>query len=148
MVYSDAADVRIRFIDFYTDVLNKSFMDLPITNHRLQVKIVGLQETDKFYSFCLITPWMMNSVVVPKQEPANTDQFEKMRLDHNEHLGKFYVTNIVSPMSKFKEMEGAIKSAEIHAKKLFEKIQGKEDSKINKISRRDFVQKLKPNTGS
>jgi len=71
-----------------------------------------------------------------------------MRLDRNDYLGKFYVTNLVSPMSKFKEMQSAIKSAEIHAKKLFEKIQGKKQSKTNKISRRDFVQKLKPNTGS
>lgn len=48
---------------------------------------------------------MLNQIVVPKKEDVNVQVVEGMRVDQLNNLGKFFVTNVVSPMIRFTNIE-------------------------------------------
>ena len=121
MQFSNAQQLRQAFEEVYTDIFKTRFWGLPIANHHLTVQVVGLRETDDFYSFSLVTPWMLNQVAVPKREDVDARAVEGMRLDNLERLGDFYVINAISPMDIFGNMamdieEGGKLSEQIFAR--------------------------------
>jgi [NiFe] hydrogenase assembly HybE family chaperone len=122
MNFSDSQDVRKTFEKVYTEIFITRFWDLPITNHLLSVQVVGLRETEDFYTFCLITPWMLNEIAVPKKEELVDRAIEGMRVDELEKLGKFFVKNVISPMDRFRSMEMAVARGEKLAEQLFSRL--------------------------
>ncbi|MFQ5752640.1 MAG: [NiFe]-hydrogenase assembly chaperone HybE [bacterium] len=144
MRFSNAPEVKQAFEEVYTQIFKTRFWGLPITNHRLSVQVVGLRETTDFYTFSLITPWMLNQVAVPKKEVETEAIVDGMRLDHLQGLGQFFVTNVVSPMNRFKSMEIAIRKGERQAEQLFARISNENKEKLEEISRRDFFLKVRP----
>ncbi|MFQ5865897.1 MAG: [NiFe]-hydrogenase assembly chaperone HybE [bacterium] len=144
MNFSDISDVKKAFEEVYTEIYKTRFWDLPITNHRLAVQVVGLKETNDFYTFCLITPWMLNKIAVAKKEDVNVDEIKGMRLDQLEQLGRFWVTNVISPMDGFTSMEEAVEEGEIQAERLFSEISHEDKQPPRDLSRRDFFRKMSP----
>ena len=134
MKFLNAKQVKKAFEKTYMEIFKTRFYGLPIVNQHLSIKVVGLKETEDFYSFCLITPWMLNKIVVLKKKDKDTNIPDGMRVDQIEKLGEFFVTNVISPLSKFKDMERAIKAGERNAEQLFLKISCKENEQPVGIS--------------
>jgi [NiFe] hydrogenase assembly HybE family chaperone len=144
MNFSNAQQVKEVFEEVYTDIFKTRFWGLPIANHLLSVQVVGLRETDDFYTFSLITPWMLNQIAVPKREEVDVRAVEGMRLDELGKLGKFFVANVFSPMDKFTSMEIAIKAGEKQAEQLFVRIANENNDEPQDKSRREFFRKMIP----
>ncbi|MFQ5638183.1 MAG: [NiFe]-hydrogenase assembly chaperone HybE [bacterium] len=144
MNFSSALEVKKAFEEVYTVIFKTSFLGLPVANHDLSVRVVGLRETNDFYTFCLITPWMLNQIAVPKKEDVDVRLVEEMREDYLEHLGTFYVSNVISPMDKVRNMERAIRKGEKLADELFANICDKNINQSQEMSRRDFFRKMSP----
>lgn len=143
MNFSDTSDVKKAFEEVYTEIYKTRFWGLPITNHHLSVQVVGLRETNNFYTFCLVTPWMLNQIAVPKKEDVKVGAVEGMRVDQLKRLGKFFVSNVISPMDRFTNMKEAIKEGEQQADELFSKISNKNREQTKEFSRRDFFRKIR-----
>jgi hypothetical protein len=142
MYFSDAQQLKKAFEEVYTEIFKNRFWGLPIANHRLSIQVTGLRETNDFYTFCLVTPWMLNKIVVPKKEDIDHQKVKGMRLDQLDRLGKFWVVNVISPMDKFINIEEAIKEGEIHAERLFADISNDKEEQPEDISRKDFFRKI------
>jgi [NiFe] hydrogenase assembly HybE family chaperone len=143
MHFSDAQQLKKAFQEVYTEIFKNRFWGLPIANHRLSIQVTGLRETNDFYTFCLVTPWMLNKIVVPKKEDIDLQKVKGMRLDQLDRLGKFWVANVISPMDRFINIEEAIKEGEIHAESLFADISNDKEEQPEDISRRDFFRKMR-----
>jgi hypothetical protein len=108
----------------------------------LSVKVVGIRETADFYSFSLITPWMLNNIVVMKNGDMHIRLNEDMRVDQLQKLGKFYIINVFSPMDRFCNMESAIHAGEKLAEKLYCDILEKNNDQAQNASRREFFHNI------
>ncbi len=122
MRFSDADELKKAFEKVYTEIFVTRFWGLPITNHALTVQVVGLRESDDFYTFSLVTPWMLNQIAVAKTEDACARTLEGMRVDEMKTLGKFFVRNVLSPMDRFRSMEMAVERGEKLAEELFSRL--------------------------
>ncbi|MFQ5631946.1 MAG: [NiFe]-hydrogenase assembly chaperone HybE [bacterium] len=142
MHFSNTQQLKQTFEEVYTDIFKTRFWGLPIANHHLTVQVIGLRETDDFYTFSLVTPWMLNQVAVPKHEEVDARPIEGMRLDKLDRLGSFYVTNAISPMDIFGNMDMAIEEGEKLAEQLFARISNENDEQPEDKSRREFFQKI------
>jgi hypothetical protein len=119
MKWSDTAEVRRAFETEYGRIYEERFAGLPIVNPVLSVRVVGVRETDDFLTFSLLTPWMLNQIAVPKRAEAAPRLARLMRQDRLDRLGDFYVKNVLSPMSRFRSMEVAVRRAESEAERLY-----------------------------
>lgn len=144
MNFSNAQQVRKTFEEVYTDIFKARFWGLPVANHQLFVQVIGLRETKDFYTFSLVTPWMLNQIAIPKKEDVNLRVIEGMRVDQLDKLGRFFVTNVISPMDRFSSMEMAIKRAERLAEQLFARISNADNDQPRDNSRREFFRKIIP----
>jgi hypothetical protein len=122
MSWSNGAEIRSAFETEYGRIYEERFAGLPIVNPVLSVRVVGVRETDDFFTFSLLTPWMLNQIAVPKRAEAAPRLAGSMRQDQLEPLGEFYVKNVVSPMSRFRSMEVAVRRAESEAERLFRRL--------------------------
>lgn len=142
MFFTDAKQIKEVFEQVYSDIYRNRFGDLPIANHLLSVQVVGLRETPEVYTFCLVTPWMVNKIVIPKKEDITNPVFDDMRLDKLEQLGEFYVANVISPMDRFQNMEEAVEAAEKYAQEIFSQASGEGTGQQKELTRRDFFKKM------
>ena len=139
MNFLNAREVEETFQTVYEDIYQTRFLGLPIVNSLLSVKVVGIRETEDFYSFCLITPWMINKILVLKRDDVNIHLPEEMRMDQLEKLGKFYLINVFSPTDKFTSMQKAIIEGEKLAEKLYVNILEENNDQPQNASRREFL---------
>lgn len=144
MLFSNPLQLKQAFEEVYQGIYRTRFAGLPIANPLLSVQVVGLQETEGFYTFALITPWMLNQVVVPRSEDVDPSALQGMRQDEIETLGTFFVKNVYSPMHQFVCMEDAIEAAEQLAEQLYRAISAPPPDQANGQSRRDFFRKFMP----
>ncbi|MFQ5605285.1 MAG: [NiFe]-hydrogenase assembly chaperone HybE [bacterium] len=140
MNFSSSQEVKKIFEEVYIDIFKTRFSGLPVVNNVLSVKVIGLRDTEDFYTFSLITPWMLNKIAVPKKGDVKVRSIAGMRVDQLERLGEFYIANVISPMDRFKSMERAIRKAERLAEELFAEISKENNGQHHDISR-DFFPK-------
>jgi [NiFe] hydrogenase assembly HybE family chaperone len=55
-------------LDYYRQVYEETFRDLPIVNTRLDIEAVGFSSLDEHQLGVLITPWFMNLFLLPGNE--------------------------------------------------------------------------------
>lgn len=144
MKFKDVEEVGQVFEEFYSATYRERFSGLPIVNQALSVRVVGLRETDEVFTFCLVTPWMLNQVFIPKEDGASVPGDQGMRLDEVSGLGRFFVGNVESPMDRFLDMEMAIEVAEKCAEELFAKFTGETPDDLEDSSRREALLKIVP----
>ena len=75
--YRSATEVRAgveQLVDYYRDVYDTRFRDLPIINTALDVEAVDFGRLDEHELGVLITPWFMNLVLLP-----GTDRWERSK---------------------------------------------------------------------
>ena len=54
-----------QLVDYYCEIYEARFCDLPIVNSRLDVEAVGFRKLDEHRFGALITPWFINLVLLP-----------------------------------------------------------------------------------
>jgi [NiFe] hydrogenase assembly HybE family chaperone len=114
-----------RVAEVFSRIHREQMAGIPILNERLQVECLGFQEYQGRTVGILITPWLMNLIMLPaageawsqlklgsKQEhrfPANTFRF---LVNEVEGLGSYQAHSLYSPMHEFHSQEHARAAAQ------------------------------------
>jgi len=115
----------------FTKIQHESMQDVPILNNRLKVQTLGFQEYQGRIIGIVITPWLMNVVMLPKAG----DDWELLALGHKqfhefpsrnyrfmvndiEGIGYCQTHSLFSPMNDFKCQQQAENAAQEFIDKL------------------------------
>ena len=106
---------------------------LPFVNQALEVEAVGFAPWDAHWLGCLVTPWCMNLVLLPREVaawqsvppgdkvayrfPAGVYEFVAGR---EEAIGEYQVCSLFSPMLEFADHESARLTAQAALEALFD----------------------------
>lgn len=113
------------FAEVFERIHQEQMQGLPLLNTRLHVETLGFQEYQGRILGILITPWLMNLVLLPG---ANDDWSEeelghkephrfpggsyKFMINEVEGIGRYQTHSLYSPMREFKNQEHAQAAAE------------------------------------
>lgn len=119
-------------VDYYREVYEKTFRDLPIANAALDVEAVGFRPLEQHSLGVLITPWFMNLVLLPATDrwddspqggackvelPGGKVDF---RVSHEESLGTILSAALFSTVSDFPDQAMAREVAQESLRLLFD----------------------------
>ncbi len=104
---------------------HESMQDIPIVNRMLKVQALGFQEYAGRTMGVIITPWLMNLLLLPGEED-NWDELQlgdkqsldfpsssyRFLLNEIEGVGRFLAHSLYSPMHEFINQDHAIAAAE------------------------------------
>ena len=150
----------------FNEIARTRMLDVPILNSALRVETVGFREWEGRWIGVLVTPWMINLVLLPGQEatllPLALDEkrmwsfpsgdYEFMGLNEPQ-IGACHMCSLISPVMEFDTHEEAIEVAREIMKELFLEQKSKEElaTRIDEarlkgeaisqqnMSRRDFL---------
>ncbi len=126
---------------------------LPILNQRLCVQAVGFRPWEDGWIGVLITPWMMNLVLLPGEDPSPAAE-GSMRLHsfpagdyefhaaHEALFGAYEACSLFSPMQAFADQASAVAVAEEAMSTLLKPMERSPqaaNAKSRKLSRRDLL---------
>jgi len=116
----------------FRDIAATRMAGLPILNPALDVAAVGFRYWQDAWYGVLVTPWFMNLIALPDRDdelvelgsgtrrtrflPSGEYEFLSAREDA---LGAYWSASLVSPMSQFADMAGAVAVAEAVLETLF-----------------------------
>lgn len=115
---------------------------VPILNADLGVAMRGLRRHDAHFVGVLVTPWFMNVIFLPLEQPCEKRRVgsgSKMTLPsgvydaiwcYEEELGGYWSVSLFSPMFEFKEMEFAVETADVTLDLLFTKLEAPEREEL------------------
>jgi [NiFe] hydrogenase assembly HybE family chaperone len=123
-IISDPQQAAEAIAQAFEYILNENMRDVPILNHRLQVQTLGFQRLDNRLIGIVITPWLMNLIMLPNKED-DWDILElgkkkpitilgrsyKFMVNEIEGIGKCKTHALYSPMHEFNSQNHAIKTA-------------------------------------
>lgn len=112
----------------FTSILETRMKDIPILNPRLRVEAVGFRDWNDMWFGILITPWFINLMLLPKDDPPGEDwlsgklgetqshvlpagRFQFIRAEEDA-LGPFQMCSVFSPVLEFEDQEAARIAAE------------------------------------
>jgi [NiFe] hydrogenase assembly HybE family chaperone len=108
----------------FEDILQESMKDVPILNNRLQVETLGFQMYENRIMGIVITPWLMNLVMLPNDEDDWSElelgkkqpieilgRTYKFMVNEVEGIGKCKTHSLYSPMHEFNSHNHALKVA-------------------------------------
>ena len=111
-------------VQTFTRILHESMQDVPILNNRLEVQAVDFQEYQGRVIGIIITPWLMNLVMLPREgedwESKNLGYKElhefpsrsyKFMVNEVEGIGYCQTYSLFSPMNKFRSQQQAVNQA-------------------------------------
>jgi [NiFe] hydrogenase assembly HybE family chaperone len=141
----------------FASILETRMKDIPILNPRLKVEAVGFGEwNDKWFGI-LITPWFINLMLLPKDDPPG-DEWISVKLGESishvlpagrfdfilareDAIGPFQMCSVFSPVLEFEDQE----AARIAAKSALEAVMQADDAPtprhdqiMGEIARGDF----------
>ncbi len=109
----------------FNKILNEQMTGIPILNTALKVQALGFQEYQNRVIGVLITPWLMNLVMLPGEDddwhmldlgkkqshkfPSNTYKFMVNEIDG---IGKCQAHSLFSPMNEFVNQDHALAAAQ------------------------------------
>lgn len=109
----------------FEHILQESMQGIPILNNKLQVQTLGFQKFDGRIMGIVITPWLMNLILLPNEEddwselelgkkmpikfPSTSYKFMVNEIDG---IGKCKTHSLYSPMREFNSQDQAVKVAE------------------------------------
>lgn len=121
----EAQAVAERFAEVFEHVHREQMQGLPLLNPRLRVEALGFQPHDGRIIGILVTPWLMNVVMlpgdgddwsdvelghkVPQGFPAGTYKFMVNEIDG---IGRYLTHSLYSPMREFSSQNHALAAAE------------------------------------
>jgi len=125
-------DKKVALLETTFNTIYKERMhDVPITNDKIEVTVIGFQQWQNSYLCIMITPWFMNLMLLPG-ETENWD--EKRETTSNKHtfpsgnyqflvgfepdIGKYQMCSLFSPMFDFADNDAAIETAQAVIKEL------------------------------
>jgi [NiFe] hydrogenase assembly HybE family chaperone len=110
---------------------------LPVVNDALEVEAVGFAPWDAHWLGCLVTPWFLNLVLLPREAaawrsvpagdkvayrfPAGVYEFVAGR---DETIGEYQACSLFSPMFEFADHDSARLTAEAALRALFHAANG------------------------
>jgi [NiFe] hydrogenase assembly HybE family chaperone len=150
----------------FNEIARTRMVDVPILNSALRVEAVGFREWDGRWIGVLVTPWMINLVLLPGPEttlsPLAVDEkklwsfpsgdYEFMGLNEPA-IGTCHICSLISPVMEFDTHDEAVAVAQEIMKDLFSdqkseddlatrideaRLKGEAISQQN-MSRRDFL---------
>lgn len=108
----------------YSKIQRENMQGIPVLNPQIRVQAVGFQEYQGRTLGVIITPWMMNFILLPGEQDdwsdlkfghkaLHTFPAQKLRFQVNEieGIGICQTVSIRSPMNEFKTQEQAVKLA-------------------------------------
>jgi len=118
----DAADTLLQTFEY---ILQENMQGIPILNTRLQVQTLGFQIFEDRIMGIVITPWLMNLVMLPN-EYDDWDKLElgkkmpikfpsssyKFMVNEIDGIGKCKTHSMYSPMHEFSSQDHAVKVAQ------------------------------------
>jgi [NiFe] hydrogenase assembly HybE family chaperone len=148
----------------FSEIARTRMADVPILNRALRVEAVGFREWEGRWIGVLITPWMINLVLLPgKNAPLVALALDQKTVWHfpsggyefmglNEpQLGTCHLCSLISPVTEFASHVEAHAIAEEMIRILFDQTQTDSENKIEdarlkgesvsqqNMSRRDFL---------
>jgi [NiFe] hydrogenase assembly HybE family chaperone len=142
-------------LDYYRQVYEKTFRDLPITNTALDVEAVDFRPLEEHRLGVLITPWFMNLVLLP-----GTDRWDEhlqgsacnvelpggkvdFHVSHEQALGTILSAALFSTVADFPDQEIAREVAKETLRLLFDSdgVPRKEEPG-QRMSRRALLRRL------
>ncbi|MCL2297551.1 MAG: [NiFe]-hydrogenase assembly chaperone HybE [Proteobacteria bacterium] len=126
-------DPSARLCAAFEHIGNTRMQGLPFLNPALRVEAVGFQPWKEFWLGVIVTPWMMNLMLLPRESehwptiergdrlhypfPAGDYDFI---MAHDASFGEYMMCSLFSPMQQFGDHETARQTAEFALKMLFE----------------------------
>src|SRR5215470_912755 len=125
--------------------------DVPILNPAVGVEAVGFAPWDAHWLGCLVTPWFMNLVLLPREPekwvrlrpgekhtyvfPAGAFEFIA---GHEHTIGEYQACSLFSPMFEFADHQTARVTAETCLKALFD-AQNREETDVQLLAKTDSL---------
>lgn len=122
---SDPQDAAETLLQTFEHILQENMQGIPILNNKLQVQTLGFQMYDGRIIGIIITPWLMNLIMLPNEEddwselelgkkmpikfPSTRYKFMVNEIDG---IGKCKTHSLYSPMREFNSQEHAVKVAQ------------------------------------
>ena len=140
-------------LDYYRQVYEETFRDLPIANAALDVEAVGFRPLEEHCLGVLITPWFMNLFLLPGTErwddrpqgSACTVEFPGGKVDfqvsHGQALGTVLSAALFSTVADFPDQEIAREVARETLRLLFDSDAVQEEPG-RRVSRRALLRQL------
>ncbi len=140
----DPQAAAARFYAIFEEVHQEQMRGLPLLNTRLQVETYGFQVYDGRVIGILITPWLMNVVILPGdgddwralelghkqpwQFPAGSYKFMVNEVDG---IGRYQTHSLYSPMREFTSQSHAVAAAEAFMRELMQPAEQSEHAAID-----------------
>ena len=142
-------------LDYYREVYEKTFRDLPIVNKALEIEAVGFRPLEEHQLGVLITPWFMNLVLLPgtgrwddrPQGSACTVGLPGgkvvFHVSHEQALGTILSAALFSTVADFPDQDIASEVARETLRLLFDgDAVSKLDEPERRLSRRELFRQL------
>ena len=128
----------------FTQIHQQQMFGLPLLNNLLRVQALGFHEFEGRITGIIITPWMMNLLILPADDddwgalelgkkqshrfPSRTFQF---MVNEFEGIGKCQTYSLYSPMSEFTNQDHALAAAQSFLDTLMVETEQAEDNVID-----------------
>ncbi|MCB1484755.1 MAG: [NiFe]-hydrogenase assembly chaperone HybE [Hyphomicrobiaceae bacterium] len=130
----DSDDIAARLEAAFTKVWRERMDGVPILNPRLAVEAVGLREWNAHWLCALVTPWFINLILLPQNDPPNwaalpvgekmlhrfpAGRFEFIAGEEGD-AGRYLMCSLFSPVLEFEDHEAARIAASASLDALFD----------------------------
>jgi len=122
---ADVTVVTVLLEQVFGKILREQMQDIPILNHKIRVQAVGFRCYEGRLLGVIITPWMMNLMLLPAADddwqawqPGHKEVFEfpskpcQFMLNEFDRVGKCQTRSLYSPMNSFASHEQAVVAAQ------------------------------------
>lgn len=133
-----------RFAEIFEGIHRNQMQGLPLLNTRLQVETLGFQEHRGRIFGVLITPWLMNVVLLPgedddwsalelgdKQPQAFPGGSYKFMVNEVDGIGRYQAHSLYSPMREFTNQNHALAAAEAFLRLLMTPAEASDEAPID-----------------
>jgi len=126
-------DPSAQLCEAFEKIANTRMQGLPFLNPALRVEAVGFHPWQEFWLGVMVTPWLMNLMLLPRDAerwptaahgerlhygfPAGNYDFI---MAHDQTVGKYMMCSLFSPVQQFEDHETARQVAEFALKALLE----------------------------
>ncbi len=141
---NDAISVVETLEQTFTQIHQQHMLGLPLLNNRLKVEVLGVQEYQGRTLAIIITPWMMNLLLLPAEDedwsalqlgekqiyqfPEKDLQFS---LNEFQGLGKCQTFSLYSPMDEFVNQDHALSAATTFIETLMVETEASDESIVD-----------------
>jgi len=140
----DPQQVAEQLVETFNRIHVENMQGIPILNPNIGIEAVGFQQHDGRILGVIICPWLMNVVLLPrddedrngmelghKQPHEFCDRIYKFMINEYDGIGICQTHSLYSPMRNFTSHEQAVAAAQEFLKDLFEERELSEEERID-----------------